>query len=83
MSDEEWAGKCLSDDPGGTAAEWAPKPSFRYISGAYDDPDPYRRLRDVLADCDRTLGTAAATSSTWLRRHGCSGSSRSSWVAAG
>jgi glucose-6-phosphate 1-dehydrogenase len=58
MSDEEWAGKCLSDDPGGTAAEWAPKASFRYISGGYDDPDTYRRLRDVLADCDRTLGTA-------------------------
>ena len=59
MSDEEWATKCLSDDPGGAAAEWAPKASFRYVSGGYDDPETYRRLRDVLAECDRTLGTAA------------------------
>ena len=58
MSDEEWAGKCLSDDPGGSVGEWAPKASFRYVSGGYDDPETYRRLRDVLADCDRTLGTA-------------------------
>ena len=60
MSDEEWAGKCLSDASGGTdaAGEWAPKASFRYVSGGYDDPETYRRLRDVLDDCDRTLGTA-------------------------
>jgi glucose-6-phosphate 1-dehydrogenase len=58
MSDEEWAGKCL--DSGGTdaAAEWAPKASFRYVSGGYDDPETYRRLREVLDECDRTLGTA-------------------------
>ena len=60
MSDEEWADKCLSDHPGGVgaAAGWAPKASFRYVSGGYDDPGTYHRLRDVLADCDRTLGTA-------------------------
>jgi glucose-6-phosphate 1-dehydrogenase len=37
--------------------EWAPKASFRYISGGYDDPDTYHRLAEVLADCDRGLGT--------------------------
>jgi glucose-6-phosphate 1-dehydrogenase len=59
MSDEEWADKCLSDGSDGTgAAEWAAKASFRYVSGGYDDPETYRRLGEVLADCDRTLGTA-------------------------
>jgi glucose-6-phosphate 1-dehydrogenase len=60
MSDEEWADKCLRDSSGGTdaAGEWAPKASFRYISGGYDDPETYRRLREVLDECDRTLGTA-------------------------
>ena len=59
MSDEEWADKCLSDHPGGTgaAAEWAPKASFRYVSGDYDNPETYRRLGEVLDECDRTLGT--------------------------
>src|SRR5215469_16926634 len=58
MSDAEWADKCLSGDgaPEG-AGEWAPKASFRYISGGYDDPDTYRRLAEVLADCDRAVGT--------------------------
>ncbi|MBV9208429.1 MAG: glucose-6-phosphate dehydrogenase, partial [Actinobacteria bacterium] len=60
MSDEEWAEKCLSDHSGEEAAgaDWAPKVRFRYVSGGYDDPETYSRLRDVLADCDRTLGTA-------------------------
>ena len=56
MSDEEWADKCLSGGAAG-AGEWAPKASFRYISGGYDDPDTYHRLGEVLADCDRALGT--------------------------
>jgi hypothetical protein len=58
MSDEEWADECLSGDgaQAGPAAEWAPKASFRYVSGGYDDPDTYRRLPEVLADCDRALG---------------------------
>src|SRR5262245_24215636 len=47
MSDEDWAGKCLRDSSGqaGAAGEWAPKASFRYICGGYDDPETYRRLR--------------------------------------
>jgi glucose-6-phosphate 1-dehydrogenase len=59
MSNEEWADKCLSDHLGGkdATAEWAPKASFRYVSGDYDDPETYRCLGDVLAECDRTLGT--------------------------
>jgi glucose-6-phosphate 1-dehydrogenase len=31
----------------------------RYLSGGYDDPATYTRLREVLAELDRTLGTAA------------------------
>jgi glucose-6-phosphate 1-dehydrogenase len=60
MSDEEWAHKCLSDPSGGGngTPEWAPKASFRYVSGGYDDPETYHRLGEVLAECDRTLGTA-------------------------
>src|SRR5271157_4191166 len=60
MSDAKWADKCLQDSSGHTdaAGQWAPKASFRYISGGYDDPETYRRLREVLDECDRTLGTA-------------------------
>src|SRR5690242_7080937 len=50
MSDEEWADNCLSVFPGD--GEWAPKTSFRYVSGDYDDPETYRRLGEVLAECD-------------------------------
>ena len=78
MSDEEWAGKCLRDSPGQTdaAGEWAPKASFRYISGGYDDPETYRRLRDVLDECDGRWARPAAGCSTCPRRPGCSVSSR-------
>ena len=60
MSDAKWADKCLQDSSGHTdaAGQWAPKASFRYVSGGYDDPETYRRLREVLDECDRTLGTA-------------------------
>jgi glucose-6-phosphate 1-dehydrogenase len=59
MSDEEWADKCLSDHSGSGNGppEWAPKASFRYVSGGYDDPETYHRLAEVLTECDRTLGT--------------------------
>ena len=59
-SDEKWADKCLQDSSGHTeaAGQWAPKTSFRYVSGGYDDTETYRRLREVLDECDRTLGTA-------------------------
>jgi glucose-6-phosphate 1-dehydrogenase len=60
MSDEEWADRCLSggSDLATRAGEWASKTSFRYVSGGYDDPDTYRRLSEVLAECDSRLGTA-------------------------
>ena len=58
MSDEAWAETCLDHGGGGgAAAEWAPKASFRYVSGGYDDQETYRRLGEVLTECDRTLGT--------------------------
>jgi Glucose-6-phosphate dehydrogenase, NAD binding domain len=83
MSDEEWAAKCLSDDPGGTAAEWAPKASFRYVSGGYDD----RKPTGASATCSPTVtvrwAPPAAMSSTWRHRRGCSVSSRSGSAAAG
>jgi glucose-6-phosphate 1-dehydrogenase len=59
MSDEEWADRCLSggSDLAAPAGEWASKTSFRYVSGGYDDPDTYRRLAEVLAECDSMLST--------------------------
>jgi len=53
LTDEEWAQRCRSAEHGlaGGAA-------FRYVSGGYDEADTYRRLAEVLAECDRTLGTA-------------------------
>ena len=53
MSDEDWAAKCLS----GESTQAQAQASFRYISGGYDDPDTYRQLAEVLADCDRAVGT--------------------------
>ncbi|HEV2360560.1 MAG TPA: glucose-6-phosphate dehydrogenase, partial [Acidimicrobiales bacterium] len=32
--------------------------NFRYVTGEYDDQATFDRLRDVLGDADRTLGTA-------------------------
>jgi glucose-6-phosphate 1-dehydrogenase len=60
MSDEEWADRCLSGAGAvaGEIGDWASRASFRYVSGGYDDPETYRRLGEVLADCDRALGTA-------------------------
>ena len=59
MTDDEWATVCRdatpqsADDPG-----WRDLISgVRYVSGPYDDPDTYRRLAEVLADCDRTKST--------------------------
>src|SRR5438105_1924708 len=55
-SDEEWARRCAAD-PAADGGVWEPAAS-RYVAGAYDDPDTYRRLADVLEKCDRTAGTA-------------------------
>jgi glucose-6-phosphate 1-dehydrogenase len=53
LSDEQWADRCRAAD-----MSLREPFAFRYVSGGYDDPDTYRRLGEVLADCDRTLGTA-------------------------
>jgi glucose-6-phosphate 1-dehydrogenase len=53
MSDDAWAEQCRAAAPGIDAES-----TFRYLSGNYDDPETYKRLGDVLDDCDRTLGTA-------------------------
>ncbi len=85
MSDEKWADKCLQGSSGHTdaAGQWAPKTSFRYVSGGYDDPETYRRLREVLDECDRTLGTAGHRVFTCPRRPGCSASSPPAWGRPG
>ncbi len=53
MSDEAWASHYAEDGE----LPWPPT-AFRYVSGDYDDPETYRRLSDVLDECDRTFGTA-------------------------
>src|SRR5215207_2608381 len=53
MGDDAWAERCRAAAPGIGAES-----TFRYLSGGYDDPETYKRLADVLDDCDRTLGTA-------------------------
>jgi len=53
MGDDAWAERCHAAAPGIGAES-----TFRYLSGGYDDPETYKRLADVLDDCDRTLGTA-------------------------
>jgi glucose-6-phosphate 1-dehydrogenase len=49
LSDEEFRSRFSG---GGPLAE-----SVRYVSGTYEDPDLYTRLRDVLAELDRSRGT--------------------------
>jgi glucose-6-phosphate 1-dehydrogenase len=83
MSDEEWADRCLSGAGAvaGEIGDWASRASFRYVSGGYDDPETYRRLGEVLADCDRALGTAGQHVFYWPRRRACSAPSPSSWAS--
>jgi glucose-6-phosphate 1-dehydrogenase len=58
MSDEEWASKCHAALPDSSALKGMRPTAFRYVSGAYDDPETYRNLGEVLAESDRTLGTS-------------------------
>src|SRR5260370_21851060 len=59
MSDEEWADKCLSDPSGGGngTPEWAPKASFRYVSGGYDDPETHPPPGGGVGGMERPPGT--------------------------
>ncbi|HJQ44629.1 MAG TPA: glucose-6-phosphate dehydrogenase [Jatrophihabitantaceae bacterium] len=53
LSDEQWGQRCAALGAAGETAA-----AFRYVTGGYDDPDTYRRLAEVLDECDKTLGTA-------------------------
>lgn len=59
MTDDEWATVCGEATPQGADDTGWPEiiGGVRYVSGPYDDPDTYRRLGEVLADCDRIKGT--------------------------
>jgi glucose-6-phosphate 1-dehydrogenase len=52
-TDAEWAERCAAFGWRGAAPS-----TFRYVSGGYDDPDTYRRLGEVLDECDSAVGTA-------------------------
>ena len=61
MTDEQFRANCTSAAARSESAgaEWADiVAGARYVSGNYDDPSTYERLRDVLAECDATRGTA-------------------------
>jgi glucose-6-phosphate 1-dehydrogenase len=59
MADEEFAEYCRAAVTGDGSARWKDlTTTARYVSGGYDDPDTFRRLAEVLADCDRRAGTA-------------------------
>ena len=43
----------------GTSEQWSRVlADARYVSGAYDDPETYEKLRAVMRECDETLATA-------------------------
>jgi glucose-6-phosphate 1-dehydrogenase len=59
MTDEEFRVYCREKVPGTGNGRWADLVSgARYVHGDYDDPATYARLAEVLAEGDRTSGTA-------------------------
>ena len=56
MSDAEFRAKVLD---GGEAVNPELTDGYRYLSGAYDDPETYRRLAALLEELDALRGTAA------------------------
>lgn len=61
MTEDEFRANCRSagacSEP--ASPQWLDVlSSARYVSGNYDDPSTYERLRDVLAECDASRGTA-------------------------
>lgn len=59
MTNEEFASACRRSVSGDGQPRWTElTAAARYVSGGYDDPDTYRRLAEVLAECDRRHGTA-------------------------
>jgi glucose-6-phosphate 1-dehydrogenase len=55
LDDAAWADRCTAGRP--RDQPWKAS-AFRYLSGAYDDPDTYHRLAGVLDEYDRSLGTS-------------------------
>src|SRR6186997_466681 len=55
LSDAEFRAKVLD---GGTSVQPALTTGYRYLAGAYDDPDTYRRLSALLDELDADRGTA-------------------------
>jgi glucose-6-phosphate 1-dehydrogenase len=61
MTDDEFRAHCANAVARSESAspEWLDiLASARYVSGNYDDPSTYERVRDVLAECDASRGTA-------------------------
>jgi glucose-6-phosphate 1-dehydrogenase len=60
MTDDQWAKVCREAAlEVGEDAAWIKRTAgLRYVRGGYDDPATYERLGEVLAACDRDLGTA-------------------------
>ena len=58
MTDDEFAQRCRRSVSGDGQSRWKDLTAgARYVGGGYDDPDTYRRLADVLAECDDRHGT--------------------------
>jgi glucose-6-phosphate 1-dehydrogenase len=55
LDDEEFRRRFF-DEAGGSTPRLAE--GFRYLSGPYDDPNTYFRLRELLDELDRSVGTA-------------------------
>ena len=55
MTDEDFRAKVF----GGGSVRPELTAGYRYLPGAYDDPDTYRRLAGLLEELDTTRGTAA------------------------
>ncbi|MGY1704497.1 glucose-6-phosphate dehydrogenase [Geodermatophilus sp. SYSU D00697] len=59
MGDDEFRGYCRERARGEGNGRWQElTAAARYVAGGYDDPATYARLSEVLAECDRDLGTA-------------------------
>src|SRR4051794_20537535 len=59
MTDDEFADRCRRSVSGEGHPRWKDLTgAARYVNGAYDDPATYRRLADVLDECDHRNGTA-------------------------
>ena len=79
MTDDEFRAHCASaaarSEP--ASPEWLDVlAGARYVSGNYDDLSTYERLRDVLAECDASRGTAGNRVYYFATPRSCSGRSQ-------